>query len=121
MNCRRASASATTCRRCARHSSDAGGPFPPTVKRAKIAWWGPVIYEFYAAPNPRVTNRHFRDALKKPAPWADRAGAEQRFIVDDGSELPQGEIGEIYSRIAANPDFTYHNKPTSAPRSPRRF
>ena len=25
--------------------------------------------------------------------------------------LPQGEIGEIYSRIAGNPDFTYHNKP----------
>ena len=28
-----------------------------------------------------------------------------------GSELPQGEIGEIYSRISGNPDFTYHNKP----------
>ena len=25
--------------------------------------------------------------------------------------MPQGEIGEIYSRIADNPDFTYHNKP----------
>ena len=25
--------------------------------------------------------------------------------------MPQGEIGEIYSRIAGNPDFTYHNKP----------
>jgi long-chain acyl-CoA synthetase len=25
--------------------------------------------------------------------------------------LPQGQIGEIYSRIAGNPDFTYHNKP----------
>ena len=28
-----------------------------------------------------------------------------------GSVLPQGEIGEIYSRISGNPDFTYHNKP----------
>ena len=25
--------------------------------------------------------------------------------------MPQGEIGEIYSRMAGNPDFTYHNKP----------
>jgi long-chain acyl-CoA synthetase len=25
--------------------------------------------------------------------------------------LPQGEIGEIYSRTLSNPDFTYHNKP----------
>ena len=38
-------------------------------------------------------------------------GAEIRFIGEDGSVLPQGEIGEIYSRIAAHPDFTYHNKP----------
>ena len=41
----------------------------------------------------------------------DLAGAELRFVGDDGRVLPQGEIGEIYSRIAANPDFTYHNKP----------
>jgi long-chain acyl-CoA synthetase len=38
-------------------------------------------------------------------------GAELRFLGDDGQVLPQGEIGEIYSRIAANPDFTYHNNP----------
>jgi long-chain acyl-CoA synthetase len=38
-------------------------------------------------------------------------GAELRFIGEDGSVLPTGEIGEIYSRIQDNPDFTYHNKP----------
>ena len=32
-------------------------------------------------------------------------------IGDDGRVLGQGEIGEIYSRVSANPDFTYHNKP----------
>ena len=29
----------------------------------------------------------------------------------DGRALPRGEIGEIYSRIAHNPDFTYHKNP----------
>ena len=52
------------------------------------------------------------DALKKPGTVGKISpGAELRFIGDDGRILPQGEIGEIYSRIAANPDFTYHNKP----------
>ena len=52
------------------------------------------------------------DALKKPGTVGRISpGAELRFIGEDGRELPQGEIGEIYSRIAANPDFTYHNKP----------
>ena len=34
-----------------------------------------------------------------------------RFVDDDGTVLPQGEISEIYSRISGHPDFTYHNKP----------
>ena len=52
------------------------------------------------------------DALRKPGTVGKISpGAELRFVGDDGRELPQGEIGEIYSRIAANPDFTYHNKP----------
>jgi long-chain acyl-CoA synthetase len=50
--------------------------------------------------------------LKKPGTVGKIApGAELRFLGDDGQILPQGEIGEIYSRIAGNPDFTYHNKP----------
>jgi hypothetical protein len=36
---------------------------------------------------------------------------ERSCASSDGRVLPPGEIGEIYSRIAANPDFTYHNKP----------
>ena len=50
--------------------------------------------------------------MKKPGTVGKVApGAELRFLGEDGSVLPQGEIGEIYSRIADAPDFTYHNKP----------
>lgn len=96
-----------------RHIIHAAAPCPADVKTAMIDWWGPVIYEFYGSTESgAVTFANSEDALKKPGTVGKIApGAELRFIGDDGQILPQGEIGEIYSRIAGNPDFTYHNKP----------
>jgi long-chain acyl-CoA synthetase len=96
-----------------RHVIHAAAPCPPDVKRAMIEWWGPVIYEFYGSTESgAVTFATSEDALKKPGTVGRVApGAELRFIGDDGRVLPQGEIGEIYSKISGNPDFTYHNKP----------
>jgi long-chain acyl-CoA synthetase len=96
-----------------RHIIHAAAPCPPDVKRAMIEWWGPVIYEFYGSTESgAVTFANSEDALKKPGTVGKISpGAELRFVGDDGSVLPQGEIGEIYSRISGNPDFTYHNKP----------
>ena len=78
-----------------------------------IEWWGPIIYEFYGSTESgAVTFANSEDALKKPGTVGKISpGSELRFIGDDGSVLPQGEIGEIYSRISDYPDFTYHNKP----------
>jgi long-chain acyl-CoA synthetase len=96
-----------------RHVIHAAAPCPADVKRAMIEWWGPVIYEFYGSTESgAVTFATSEDALKKPGTVGKIApGAELRFVGDDGRVLPQGEIGEIYSRISGNPDFTYHNKP----------
>jgi long-chain acyl-CoA synthetase len=96
-----------------RHIIHAAAPCPADVKRAMIEWWGPVIYEFYGSTESgAVTFATSEDALKKPGTVGKIApGAELRFIGDDGKVLPQGQIGEVYSRIAGNPDFTYHNKP----------
>ena len=96
-----------------RHVIHAAAPCPADIKRAMIEWWGPVIYEFYGSTESgAVTFANSQDALNKPGTVGRIApGAELRFIGEDGRLLPQGEIGEIYSRIAGNPDFTYHNKP----------
>ena len=95
-----------------RHVIHAAAPCPADVKRAMIDWWGPVIHEFYGSTESgAVTFATPEDALRKPGTVGRIApGAELRFIGDDGRQLPPGEIGEIYSRIASNPDFTYHNK-----------
>jgi long-chain acyl-CoA synthetase len=96
-----------------RHVIHAAAPCPPDVKRAMIEWWGPVIYEFYGSTESgAVTFATPEDALKKPGTVGKTVpGAELQFLDDAGNRLPPGEIGEIYSRIAGNPDFSYHNKP----------
>jgi long-chain acyl-CoA synthetase len=96
-----------------RHVIHAAAPCPADVKRAMIEWWGPVIFEFYGSTESgAVTFATSEDALRKPGTVGKVSpGAELRFLGEDGRILPQGEVGEIYSRIAGNPDFTYHNKP----------
>ena len=91
----------------------AAAPCPADVKKAMIDWWGPVIYEFYGGTESGpVTFATSEDALRKPGTVGRLSpGAEIRVLGDDGRILPQGEIGEIYSRIAGYPDFTYHNNP----------
>src|SRR5260370_29866346 len=88
-------------------------PGPADVKRAMIEWWAPVIYEYYGSTEATaLTFASSEDAVRKPGTVGKiLEGVELRFLGDNGDPLPQGDIGEIYSKIAGNPDFTYHNKP----------
>jgi long-chain acyl-CoA synthetase len=96
-----------------RHVVHAAAPCPADVKRAMIEWWGPVIYEYYGSTeSSALTFANSEDALRKPGTVGRILdGVELRFLGESGGPLPQGAIGEIYSRTADTPDFTYHNKP----------
>src|SRR5664279_141552 len=96
-----------------RHVVHAAAPCPADVKRAMIEWWGPVISEYYGSTeSSALTFANSDDALKKPGTVGKiLSGVELRFLGENGDPLPQGEIGEIYSRNLDTPDFTYHNKP----------
>jgi long-chain acyl-CoA synthetase len=96
-----------------RHVIHAAAPCPPEVKRAMIEWWGPVIHEYYGSTeSSALTFANSEDALRKPGTVGKILdGVELRFLGESGDPLPQGETGEIYSRVSGNPDFTYHNKP----------
>jgi long-chain acyl-CoA synthetase len=96
-----------------RHVIHAAAPCPADVKRAMIQWWGPVISEYYGSTESgALTFATSDDALQKPGTVGKILdGVELRFLDDNGDRLPLGEIGEIYSRAAGSPEFTYHNKP----------
>jgi long-chain acyl-CoA synthetase len=91
----------------------AAAPCPPDVKRAMIDWWGPVINEFYGSTeSSAVTLATSADHKKKPGTVGRLVeGAELRILDEAGRVLPAGEVGEIFTRFATLPDFTYHNKP----------
>ncbi|PTM60525.1 acyl-CoA synthetase [Phreatobacter oligotrophus] len=91
----------------------AAAPCPADVKAAMIAWWGPVIHEFYGGTETGpVTFATSQDALLKPGTVGRLSpGAEIRVVDETGAVLPQGAIGELYCRIAGYPEFTYHKAP----------
>ncbi|MBV8167692.1 MAG: AMP-binding protein, partial [Alphaproteobacteria bacterium] len=91
----------------------AAAPCPADVKAAMLDWWGPVIWEFYGGTESgAVSLASPEDARAKPGTVGRiTEGTTVRILDDAGNELPQGHVGEIYSRIAGYPDFAYHNDP----------
>ena len=87
-------------------------PCPAQVKRAMIDWWGPVIYEYYGSTEAGLICR------ATSAQWLAHPGtvglpvetATVRILGEDGEGLRPNEVGEIYMRVGAVPDFTYHNR-----------
>jgi long-chain acyl-CoA synthetase len=87
-----------------------GSPCAPEVKKAMIAWLGPVIYEAYASSETGyITVMSPQDAARKPGSAGKAVGrAEIRIYDDNGKLLPAGAIGTIYAHQPAYSDFTYH-------------
>ncbi|WP_052129347.1 AMP-binding protein [Sphingomonas sp. 35-24ZXX] len=89
----------------------AGGPCAPEVKRAMLEWWGPIVAEYYGGtetgPLTLCTGPEWLShpgSVGKPL-----AGARLRIVDAAGDDVPPGQPGEIYGRLDAYPDFTYHN------------
>ncbi len=88
----------------------AAAPCPVEVKRRMMAWWGPVLWEYYAG----TELNGF--CLVGPHDWLEHPGTVGRpligqlHIVDEnGDELPAGESGTIY--FGGGPEYEYHNAP----------
>ncbi len=99
----------------------AAAPCPVSVKEQMIAWWGPVLFEYYAG----TEGNGF--VACNSAEWLAHKGTvgraitgELRIVGEDGKLLPPGpeNAGTIY--FANAPAFEYHNDPekTAASRSP---
>ena len=94
-----------------RFISSTGSPCAPEVKRAMIDWLGPIITETYASSETgHITFIDSREWLQRPGTVGRPLGeGVVRILDEDGGELPPGEVGLIYCRQPAYPDFTYVN------------
>ena len=96
-----------------RHVIHAAAPCPPEIKRQMLDWWGPVIYEFYGSTEAGVVTFATPDDARRKPGTVGRVfdGCELKFFDAKAGWLAAGEVGEIFSRAAGYPEFTYQNLP----------
>ncbi|GAA1546224.1 AMP-binding protein [Nocardioides humi] len=79
------------------------GPCPASVKRAIIAWFGPVVWEYYGATEAAGTAISSAEWLERPGSVGrPQPGAEVRILDEDGAEVPTGTDGAVYLRMGAH-------------------
>lgn len=101
----------------------AAAPCPVDVKEQMIAWWGPIIFEYYSG-----TEGNGRTALTSEE-WLTHKGSVGRAVVgklhildeDTHEELETGEIGVVY--FESDREFEYWGDPdkTAASRSKQGY
>lgn len=93
--------------RCAIHGA---APCTPAIKQAMMAWWGPVLVEYYSGSEGiGLTLIAAAEALQRPGS-VGRAHKGTLHIADEaGAELPTGATGLVcFSGVAP---FAYHKAP----------
>jgi len=89
------------------HVIHSAAPCPVDIKRKMLEWWGPVIYEYYAATEGGGTIATPDDFERKPGTvgraWA---GAEVRVLDDNGDPCAASVPGEVWMSLA-QADFEY--------------
>ncbi|WP_395699755.1 AMP-binding protein [Aquabacterium sp.] len=96
----------------------AAAPCPVPVKEQMIAWWGPIIHEYYGA------TEGLGFTACNSGEWLTHRGTVGRVLLgelsvlgEDMQPLPQGQPGELWFKTAT--PFVYFNDPerTQATRS----
>jgi long-chain acyl-CoA synthetase len=97
----------------------AAAPCPAPVKEQMIAWWGPIVHEYYAG-----TEGNGFCAISA-AEWLNKKGsvgrgltAEVKICDEAGDELPPRTEGGVY--FAGGGEFEYHNDPGKTAESRNR-
>ncbi|MEM7078363.1 MAG: AMP-binding protein [Pseudomonadota bacterium] len=85
-------------------------PCPVHIKQAMIDWFGPIVWEYYAATEGGggflIGSEEWLTkpgTVGKPGPEFDN-----KILDDDGSEVAVGEIGTIYMRAPDQGRFEYY-------------
>lgn len=89
----------------------AAAPCPPGIKRAMLDWWGPCVYEYYAATEGGGTIATPQDWLARPGtvgrPWP----ISEIMVADEqGKPCPPGVPGTVYMKMGLS-EFVYKDDP----------
>ena len=90
------------------HVIHAAAPCPVEIKKKMLEWWGPTIYEYYAATEGGGT-------LVTPEEWVQKPGtvgkpwpiSEVKIFDDEGKEMPPNEVGTVWMAMGADRSFEY--------------
>lgn len=99
----------------------AAAPCPVDVKKQMIAWWGPILQEYYTSTEGNgITLIDSETWVKKPGSVGRPALGVVHVCDDSGSEVGAGQVGAIYFE-RDDVAFTYHNnlEGTRAAQHPR--
>ncbi|QQS13903.1 MAG: AMP-binding protein [Rhodospirillales bacterium] len=103
--------------RCAIH---AAAPCPVPVKEKMIAWWGPILFEYYGGTEGNgITMINSQEWLAHKGSVGRAMIGKLKICGEDGEEVPTGESGTVY--FAEGRPFAYHNDPkkTAESRHPK--
>jgi long-chain acyl-CoA synthetase len=88
----------------------AAAPCPVPVKEQMIAWWGPILHEYYSGTEGiGRTVINSQDWLAHKGSVGKAVMCELRICGEDGEPLPPQSEGEVY--FANGPPLRYHNAP----------
>lgn len=84
----------------------AAAPCPVETKKQLLAWWGPVVYEYYGATEGGGALARPEEWLKYPGTVGKAwEGAELRIYDDSGKQLAANAVGTVYMKLQQ--DFSY--------------
>ena len=100
-----------------RHVIHSAAPCPVPTKAKMMDWWGPVLWEYYAATEGGGTTATPQDWLAAPGtvgkPWP---GSIIKILDESGAELPPGAVGTVWMQMNGR-TFEYHGDPEKTRRS----
>ncbi|MGB1685762.1 MAG: AMP-binding protein, partial [Pseudomonadales bacterium] len=101
----------------------AAAPCPISVKEQMIAWWGPVIHEYYAGTegNGSTTITSEEWLAHKGSVGQAAHGVSLHILDDDFNELPVGEAGGVYFEGGGTFEYLGDSEKTSSSRSPQGY
>ncbi|MDB5433282.1 MAG: acyl-CoA synthetase [Caulobacter sp.] len=94
----------------------AAAPCPAPVKEQMIAWWGPVIHEYYAGTEGNgLCYISSDDWLTHKGSVGKAVVGELRICDEEGNALPSRSEGQIY--FENGPPINYHHDPVKTAES----